>query len=110
MWCTSSKDRATAGTTFNKTDSKITELDVLWCHCVGFSVDNTSVNLEVRNSIQSRVLVQNKSYFFIGCPCHIIHNTAIKGGAAFTSITGFGVEYFCIELLNFDMKCSRIIS
>ena len=79
MCCTSGKDCGTAGIIFNKTDSKITEFDVPWNNCVGFSVNNTSVNLGTRNSILSRVLVKNASCYFMGCPCHIIHNTANKG-------------------------------
>ena len=70
-----------------------------WSNCVGFSVDNTSVNMGAHNSILSRALGKNPLCYFMGCPCHIIHNTAHKGSEAFASVTGFDVEDFCIDVI-----------
>ena len=52
-------------------------------NCVGVSVDNTSVNLGKRNSILTRVLVKNPTIYFMGCPCHIVHNTCMKAAEKF---------------------------
>ena len=42
------------------------------------------------------------------CPCHFIHNTANKGGIAFTSNTGFEVEDCCLDLFYyFDKSMKR---
>lgn len=56
MCCTSGEDCGLASTIFNEIDSKMTENAVSWSNCVGFSVDNTSVNMGAHNSILSRVL------------------------------------------------------
>ena len=52
-------------------------------NCVGVSVDNTSVNLGKRNSILTRVLVKTPTIYFMGCPCHIVHNTCMKAAEKF---------------------------
>ena len=57
-----------------------------WTNCVGTAVDNTSVNLGRRNSIMTRVLQQNPNVYFMGCPCHIVHNTAMKAAESFTQV------------------------
>jgi len=74
---------------------------------VGFSVDNTSVNMGAHNSILSRILKKNPSYHFMGCPCHIIHKTACKGAEAFTSVTGFDAEDFCVDLFYYFDKSTK---
>ena len=60
-----------------------------WTNCISVGVDNTSVNVGIRNSLKSRVLQKNSHIFFSGCPCHVIHNTAHKSGEIFTSESGF---------------------
>lgn len=45
-----------------------------WQNCKGVCVGNTNVNVGKFNSIKSRAL--NKNQFFMGCPCHMVHNTA----------------------------------
>lgn len=49
---------------------------ISWNHCVGTGVDDTSVNICIRNSIRTGVLRKNSAIYFMGCPCHIVHNTA----------------------------------
>ena len=71
-------------------------------------VDNTSVNIGVRDSIKTRVLRQNPAVYFNGCPCHIIHNAAQKAGESFTGVSGFDVEEFVIDLFYwFDKSTKR---
>ena len=107
MCCTSGEDCGLASTIFNEIDSKMTENAVSWSNCVGFSVDNTSVNMRAHNSILSRVLTKNPSCYFMGCPCHIVHNTAHKGAEAFTSVTGFDVGDFCVDLFYYFDKSTK---
>ena len=57
--------------------------DIPWSNCVGVSVDNTSVNLGKKNSIMTRAVQQNPCTYFMGCPCHIVHNVSMK---AFTKV------------------------
>ena len=107
MCCTSGRDCGLASTIFNKINSKMMELTVPWSNCVGFSVDNTSMNIGTHNSILSRVLTKNPSCYFMGCPCHIIHNTAHKGGEAFATVTSFDVEDFCVDLFYYFDKSTK---
>ena len=59
-----------------------------WTHCVGVGVDNT-VNLGICNSIMTRVVVKNPSIYFMGCSCHIVHNTALKASEGFLKVNKF---------------------
>lgn len=68
----------TAESIFSKMDETLKSNDIPWHNCVGLGVDNTSVNLGKRNSIMTRVLAQNPAVFFMGRPCHIVHNMALK--------------------------------
>ena len=107
MCCTSGEDCGLASTIFNNIDSKMTEHAVPWSNCVGFSVDNTSMSMGTHNSIISRVLTKNPSCYFMGCLCHIIHNTAHKGAEAFAIVTGFDVEDFCVDLFYYFDKSTK---
>lgn len=79
-----------------------------WMLCTSVRVDNTSVNIGVRDSIKTRVLQQNPAVYFNGCPCHIIHNAAQKAGEVFTEVCRFDVEEFVIDLYYwFDKSTKR---
>ncbi len=67
---------------------------ISWSNCVGVSVDNTSVNLGKRNSILTRVREKNPAVYFMGCPCHIIHNTCMKAAEKFTQVSLY-LEHRC---------------
>jgi len=67
-------------------DQVLQENKIPWSNCVGFCVDNTSVNMGIRNYIKSRALAKNSSIFFMGCPCHIVHNTCMKASEEFTKV------------------------
>lgn len=66
-------------------------------HCVAFGVDNTNSNIGAKNSIKSRVTQVNPSIYFVGCPCHIIHNAAQKSAEAFRDVSGIDVEECCVD-------------
>lgn len=92
---------STAEALFNTFDTRLSTIlntSNPWLNCTSCGVDNTSVNIGVRNSIKTRVLQKNKSIFFNGCPCHIIHNAGQKAGNVFASQTGFDVEELIIDL------------
>ena len=78
---------AIAESIFTKTDDVLLSNQIPWTNCVGAGVDNTSVNLGKRNSIMTRVLQQNPAIYFMGCPCHIVHNTALKASASFAQVS-----------------------
>ena len=101
MSCTSRQNSGTAATIFQKINDIMIKLQLTWKNCVGFSLDNTSANLGVRNSIKSRVILKNNNCYFMGYPCYIIHNTAHKRSAGFTCNTKFDVEDFCIDIFYY---------
>ena len=85
----------------------MTENEIPWINCVGFGVDNASVNIGRHNSIKTRVLEKNLQVYFMGCPCHIFHNTACSASARFNAVTGFDVDNFCIDCYYFFENSSK---
>jgi hypothetical protein len=78
---------STAEGIFSKMEDAFTTHDISWNNCVGLGVDNTSVNMGCRNSIKTRVLEKNPAIYIMGCPCHIVHNTALKAAQAFEEVS-----------------------
>lgn len=76
----------TATKIFDAMDEAFQSRDIPWANCIGLSVDNTSVNMGKHNSIRSQALQRNTSLYIMGCPCHIVHNTAQKVGQAFCEV------------------------
>ena len=74
MCTTSGRDCGTAETIFNKIDGVLSQLSIPWSLCVGFGVDNTSVNIGLHNSIMTRVKAKNGNVYFMGCPCASNHS------------------------------------
>ena len=82
----SGEDSATAAAIFSKMDLVLQTNSIPWANCVGVSVDNTSVNLGRHNSIFTQVKEKNSAVYFMGCPCHIVHNTSMKATVSFTKV------------------------
>ena len=80
---------STAAGIFSKVQQVFTTHSISWNNCVGVGVDNTSVNLGCRNSIKTRIVNENRAAYVMGCPCHIVHNTAGKAGDAFEAVSLF---------------------
>ena len=78
---------STAEGIFSKMQDAFTAHSISWNNCVGLGVDNTSVNMGCRNSIKTRVLNMSPAIYIMGCPCHIIHNTALKAATAFEEVS-----------------------
>jgi len=76
---------------------------------ISLSVDNTSVNMGIRNSLCLRVLIKHPQIYVCacGCACHIIHNTSSKAAAAFLQITGFDADYLAINVAYWFDKAQR---
>ena len=92
MRCTTVNPQGLRETIFSKNESVIDYLELPWENCVGFSLDNTSANsanMGIQNFIKSQIIAINEACYIIGCPCHIIHDTAHQGSTAFTSATHF---------------------
>lgn len=67
-------------------DSVLESRSIPWSNCVGLSVDNTSVNMGRHNSIMTRATQKNPAVYMMGCPCHILHNTAQKANHSFQNV------------------------
>lgn len=84
---------STAEGIFSKMDEALMKHGISWQNCVGIGVDNTSVNLGRRNSIKTRILQKNSQTYVMGCPCHIVHNTAAKASTAFEQVCNNSVYH-----------------
>ena len=102
---------STAADLYKVIDGKLAQLlecENPWNLCISVGIDNTSVDIRVRDSLKTRITKRNSSVYFCGCPCHIIHNTAQKASEAFTQSCGFDVEEFTIDLFYwFDKSTKR---
>ena len=108
MCTTSGRTCGTADAIFSKINSVLSNYQIPWDNCIGFGVDNTSVNVGMRNSIMTRVKEKNSSCYFMGCPCHLIHNIACHASVALQSTSGFDVEDLCIDTFYwFDSSTKR---
>ena len=88
--------------------SKLLESKNPWGMCTSVGVDNTSVNIGTRNSLETRIVGRNSAIYFNGCPCHVVHNAAQKGGMAFARCCGFDVEELAVDLYYwFDKSTKR---
>ena len=67
---------------------------------VCLSVDNTSVNMGVQNSLCSRIRGKNIQTYVLGCPCHILHNTSAKAATALSDATGFDIEDLAVDICD----------
>ena len=107
--CTSTT--ATAEGIYGALDSKLVQFLGCanpWSMCTSIGVDNTSVNIGIRDSLMTRILQCNPAIYFNGCACHIIHNAAQKAGDAFTECWAFDVEELTIDLYYwFDKSTKR---
>ena len=107
--CVSSS--STAQSLYSSLDGKLEEL--FQCSnpralCTSVGVDNTSVNIRIRDSTKTRVLERNSAIFFNGCLCHIIHNRACKASEELCLHCGFDVEELCTDIYYwFDKSTKR---
>jgi len=61
---------ATAEGIVTAVDNALSKYAVPWTNCVGFGVDNTSVNVGRHNSVKTKVTARNNDVYFMGCSCH----------------------------------------
>ena len=108
MCTTSGRECGTAVAIFSKVDFVLNKYDIPWCNCVGFGVDNTSVNVGICHSIMTHVQQKNAACYFMGCPCHLVHNIAGHASEALQKSTAFDVEDLCVDVFYwFDKSTKR---
>lgn len=91
MCLTTGTGSATAANIFTAMNDALESRGIPWTNCVSLSVDNTSVNMGKHNSIRSRAVLKNPSIYTMGCPCHILHNTAQKASQTFGQVCNITV-------------------
>ena len=105
---TSGVQAATAESIFNEMDEVLLNNDIEWNNCVGVGVDNTDVNIGCNNSIMTRIFQKKPNCTFVGCPCHIAHNTAGKAGRSYIRVPGFDLEQLAVDFFyHFDYSSKR---
>ena len=93
---------------FAAIDGCMSSYQIPWKNCVAVGVGNTTVNVEKKNSIMTRVKAQNDSVYFSGCQCHVVHNTSAAAAAALRNATGFDVEDLMVDVYYwFDYSTKR---
>lgn len=65
------------------------------------------MNVGIRNSIYTRVIQKNPACYFMGCPCHLVHNVACRASSAFSDVTGFDVEDMCVDVYYYFDKSTK---
>ena len=98
MCTTSGRNCGMASAIFAKVDSVLSTLNIPWQHCVGFGVDNASVNIGWHHSIKTEVQARNPACYFMGCPCHLLHNIASHALEVLYKVFKFDVEDMCIDI------------
>ena len=83
MCPTTGENAATAESLFQPVDGALKKDKLNWSKCVGFDVDNCNTNILCNNSMQTRILNENKSCFIAGSSCHLAHLAVGAGGRGF---------------------------
>ena len=107
MGVTQGVDAAKASTIFKAIDEVMTDNSIPWKNCIAFSVDNTSANLGQFNSIKTQVLEHNPHCYFLGCPCHILHNTSGKASAQLKQVSGFDIDDCQVDIFYYFDKTKQ---
>ena len=108
MCPTRGRECGTASAIFEKIDCVLTGLNIPWGNCVGFGVDNTSVNIGRHHSIKTQVQQRVESCYFMGCLCHLVHNIASHASEALHKESGVDVEDMCVDVFYwFDKSTKR---
>ena len=72
-----------------------------WCSVISCGLHNTNSNIGCKNSLKSRIVEKNSSFFVAGCNCHLVHLVTDKGGQVYESISSFSCEDHQCDLYYF---------
>ena len=98
MCPTTSENTSTAKSLFQSVDGAMKKDKLNSSKCVSFGADNCNTNMRCNNSMQTRILNENKSCFIAGCSCPLAHLTAKAGGRAFQKVSNFDAEDHQVDL------------
>ncbi|KAJ8017756.1 Zinc finger MYM-type protein 6 [Holothuria leucospilota] len=89
-----STERSTGENIFNLLNNELTSWSIPWSNCVSFGTDNASVMLGKHKGVATLIKQKNPNTYIAGCPCHLMHLAAQKGGGG-----GKCLQYQIDELL-----------
>ena len=72
--------RSTGENIFTVMDNELKKHNISWDNCISFAMDNASVMVGSHKGVAAFVKRQNSNIFVAGCPCHLMHLAAKKGG------------------------------
>lgn len=75
-----STERSTGENIFNLLDKELTSWSIPWSNCVSFGTDNAAVMLGKHKGVATLIKQKNPNTYIVGCPCHLMHLAAQKGG------------------------------
>ena len=102
--------RATVENIYNTMDAKLSELldsDKPCMRCTFIGMGSTPTNIDIRNSLKTRVIVSKEAIYFSGFFISVMHNSAQKNGKAFQKICSFRVEDLVIDLYYWFKKSPK---
>ena len=107
MCPTTGENASTAESLFQAVDAALKKDQLNWSKCVSFGVDNCNTNIGCNNSMQTRILNENKNCFIAGYSCHLAHLAAGAGGRAFQKVSNFDVEDHQVDLYYYVKGSTR---
>ena len=107
MCVTTGVDCFKSKTLVNAINDKFVKDEIPWQNVISVSLDNTSANMGIRNSVKSRMLQKNAHCPIAGCKLPLSLFAASKGGAAYHKKTGFDIEEHQVHLCYFFKKSTR---
>ena len=102
--------RAAVENIYNTMGAKLSELldsDKPCMHCTFIGMGSTPTNIDIRNSLKTRVIVSKEAIYFSGFFISVMHNSAQKNGKAFQKICSFRVEDLVIDLYYWFKKSPK---
>ncbi len=78
----SCEEDSTGENIFKLMDNELTRNKIPWENCLAFGADNASVMLGAKKGVAAFITKKNPSIYVVGCPCHMLHNTAKKAATA----------------------------
>ncbi|XP_071507007.1 uncharacterized protein [Diadema antillarum] len=97
------KQDSTGENIFKLLDHEFSDRKIPWGNCVSFCADNASVMVGKHKGVAAYIHKQNPECYIMGCPCHMMHNTAKKAAQALP----IELDDFLIDIYYYLDKSSK---
>ena len=93
---------------FAAIDKAFANNGILWNKCISLGFDNTSVNIGKHHPLIRNAREKNDEIILMGCPCHMVHDTARHATKAFEKFVIFNAEELLVDsYFDFDYSSKR---